>query len=111
VDVALALTDQFFSVAPARRFSADQASVQRAVDLSLRRINNMTNSPELSLDEHLALAALCGGSFARARYLSRLAGAVGPTEWQAVRLPAPLHSLYKLVRLYRLMRRAAAHSF
>jgi hypothetical protein len=38
----------------------------------------------------------------RRRFLSRLVFTPGPGEWQAVRLPAPLFPLYRLVRLSRL---------
>jgi len=39
------------------------------------------------------------------RFLRRLIFTPGPSEWQAVRLPAPLFSLYPLVRLSRLAAR------
>ena len=38
----------------------------------------------------------------RMRFLSRLAFTPGPGEWQAVRIPAPLFPLYRLIRLSRL---------
>lgn len=38
----------------------------------------------------------------RRRFLSRLIFTPGPGEWQAVRLPAPLFPLYRLIRLSRL---------
>jgi hypothetical protein len=41
----------------------------------------------------------------RLRFLKRLALTPGPSEWQAVRLPAPLFPLYPLVRLSRLAAR------
>jgi Uncharacterised nucleotidyltransferase len=41
----------------------------------------------------------------RLRFLQRLAFTSGPSEWQAVRLPAPLFPLYRLVRLSRLAAR------
>ena len=41
----------------------------------------------------------------RLRFLKRLALTPGPSEWQAVRLPAPLFPLYRLVRLSRLAAR------
>lgn len=41
----------------------------------------------------------------RVRFLQRLALTPGPSEWQAVRLPAPLFSLYRVVRLSRLAAR------
>jgi hypothetical protein len=41
----------------------------------------------------------------RLRFLERLALTPGPSEWQAVRLPAPLFPLYRLVRLSRLAAR------
>jgi hypothetical protein len=41
----------------------------------------------------------------RRRFLQRLVLTPGPGEWQAVRLPAPLFPLYRLVRLYRLASR------
>jgi hypothetical protein len=42
----------------------------------------------------------------RLRFLRRLIFTPGPGEWQAVRLPAPLFSLYPLVRLSRLAARS-----
>jgi hypothetical protein len=42
----------------------------------------------------------------RVRFLGRLVFTPGPSEWQAVRLPRPLFSLYRLVRLSRLAARA-----
>lgn len=41
----------------------------------------------------------------RLRFLQRLALTPGPGEWQAIRLPAPLFPLYRLVRLSRLAAR------
>jgi hypothetical protein len=41
----------------------------------------------------------------RMRFLQRLALTPGPGEWKAVRLPAPLFPLYRLVRLSRLAAR------
>ena len=41
----------------------------------------------------------------RHRFLRRLIFTPGPSEWQAVRLPAPLFPLYRLVRLSRLAAR------
>jgi hypothetical protein len=41
----------------------------------------------------------------RLRFLQRLALTPGPSEWQAVRLPAPLFPLYRLVRPFRLAAR------
>src|ERR1019366_1988555 len=41
----------------------------------------------------------------RLRFLQRLALTPGPSEWQAVCLPAPLFPLYRLVRLSRLAAR------
>jgi hypothetical protein len=41
----------------------------------------------------------------RLRFLQRLLFTPGPGEWQAVRLPAPLFPLYRLVRLSRLAAR------
>ena len=41
----------------------------------------------------------------RLRFLQRLVFTPGPSEWQAVRLPAPLFPLYRLVRLSRLAAR------
>lgn len=41
----------------------------------------------------------------RLRFLSRLIFTPGPSEWSAVRLPQPLFSLYRMVRLGRLARR------
>ena len=43
----------------------------------------------------------------RLRFLQRLVFTPGPSEWQAVRLPAPLFPLYRLVRLSRLAARFA----
>jgi hypothetical protein len=41
------------------------------------------------------------------RFLRRLAFTPGPGEWRAIRLPAPLFPLYRLVRLWRLASRLA----
>jgi len=41
----------------------------------------------------------------RRRFLQRLVFTPGPGEWQAVRLPAPMFPLYRLVRLSRLAAR------
>ena len=41
----------------------------------------------------------------RRRFLQRLVLTPGPGEWQAVRLPAPLFPLYRLVRISRLAAR------
>jgi hypothetical protein len=43
----------------------------------------------------------------RIRFLQRLAFTPGPGEWRAIRLPAPLFPLYRLVRLWRLSARLA----
>jgi hypothetical protein len=39
------------------------------------------------------------------RFLHRLALTPGMGEWSAIRLPAPLFPLYRIVRLFRLMGR------
>jgi hypothetical protein len=41
----------------------------------------------------------------RLKFLQRLALTPGPNEWSAVRLPAPLFPLYRVVRLSRLAAR------
>jgi len=41
----------------------------------------------------------------RLKFLQRLAFTPGPNEWKAVRLPAPLFPVYRLVRLSRLVAR------
>jgi Uncharacterised nucleotidyltransferase len=41
----------------------------------------------------------------RMRFLTRLAFTPGPNEWKAIHLPAPLFSLYRIVRLSRLAAR------
>ena len=43
----------------------------------------------------------------RLRFLSRLTFTPGPGEWEAVRLPAPLFPVYRLVRMGRLIARFA----
>jgi hypothetical protein len=43
----------------------------------------------------------------RIRFQRRLAFTPGPGEWRAIRLPAPLFPLYRLVRLWRLATRLA----
>jgi Uncharacterised nucleotidyltransferase len=45
----------------------------------------------------------------RRRFLRRLILTPGPSEWQAVRLPAPLFPLYRLVRLSRLAAKLVRH--
>jgi len=44
----------------------------------------------------------------RARFLYRLVFTPSVSEWSAIRLPKPLHSLYRLVRLSRLAKRLVA---
>jgi hypothetical protein len=46
----------------------------------------------------------------RARFLWRLASTPSISEWSAVRLPKPLHPLYRLVRLSRLAKRLSSRS-
>jgi hypothetical protein len=43
----------------------------------------------------------------RLRFLQRLLLTPGPSEWKAVKLPAPLFPLYRAVRLWRLAKRVA----
>jgi len=43
----------------------------------------------------------------RMRFISRLALTPGPGEWRVLELPKPLFPLYKLVRVTRLLSRAA----
>jgi hypothetical protein len=45
----------------------------------------------------------------RMRFLRRLVFTPGPGEWKAVRLPAPLFPLYRVVRISRLAKRLFAH--
>src|ERR1700685_4355096 len=47
----------------------------------------------------------------RIRFLYRLATTPSLSEWTTVRFPKPLHPLYRLVRLWRLAKRLASHTY
>jgi hypothetical protein len=60
-----------------------------------------------SIDYFRLMAHLRERQSDRMRFLQRLIFTPGPGEWKAVRLPAPLFPLYRLVRLSRLAARLA----
>ena len=92
--------------AAAVRFSADRET-QRVVD---EVVANMARDGDYSTESpayfRLMLAAR-ERNLDRIRFLSRLAFTPGMEEWKLVSLPEPLYSLYRVIRLGRLLSRLA----
>jgi hypothetical protein len=91
-------------------FAADAALPQDAgSEKVVARIRSRVFSDRVfnveSFDYFRLMLRLRERNLDRLRFLSRLILTPGPGEWQAVRLPAELSPLYRLVRLSRLTAR------
>jgi hypothetical protein len=108
--VTLLLTNRFLgSPLPAlldANLAADQQAVRLAEKVAAQIISGNSCDVE-SLAYFRLMMHLRERGADQIRFLQRLALTPGPGEWQAVRLPAPLFPLYRLVRLSRLAARLA----
>ena len=108
--VTLLLTNRFLGAPLPALLEAHVAGDQQAVRLA-EKVNAQIVSGNSCDVESLAYFRLMMHLRERGadqiRFLQRLALTPGPGEWQAVRLPAPLFPLYRLVRLSRLAARLA----
>jgi len=108
LQVTLALTNRLLQTTipqtAERVFSPD--SVARALAEEIAPQVGSASSPDVeSLGYFRLMMRLRERSADRIKFLRRLAFTPGPGEWRAVRLPAPLFPLYRLVRLSRLATR------
>lgn len=110
LQVTLVLTNQLLEVtippAVGRVLSPDSVAVAMAEEIAPRV--GSASSPDVESFSYFRLMMRLRERRAdRIRFLQRLAFTPGPGEWGAVRLPAPLFPLYRLVRLSRLAARFA----
>ena len=82
----------------------DPVSLALADEIRTRMVSRNPLNPE-SLAYFRLMMRLRERKADRVKFLQRLALTPGPGEWKAVRLPAPLFPLYRLVRLSRLAAR------
>jgi hypothetical protein len=82
----------------------DSVSVALADEIRTRIISRNSLNPE-SFAYFRLMIRLRERKADRLKFLQRLALTPGPNEWKAVRLPAPLFPLYRMVRLSRLATR------
>jgi hypothetical protein len=104
---ALRLTEQIFDIeVPNTLLDAPSASLDRALDLSYRRINADAVPPELTYAEHSAFAGLLGPLPVRLAYFTRLLFTPGTTDWADRDLPERMHFAYPMVRISRVLRKS-----
>jgi hypothetical protein len=82
----------------------DPVSVPLVDEIRRRIVSRNSLNPE-SLAYFRLMMRLRERKADRLKFLQRLAFTPGPNEWKAVRLPAPLFPVYRLVRLSRLVAR------
>jgi hypothetical protein len=85
-------------------FSEDPAALELAEEIQSHIVSESSYNVE-SISYFRLMMRLRERFADRRRFLRRLVFTPGPGEWQAVRLPAPLFGLYRLVRLSRLAAR------
>src|SRR4030081_2809169 len=108
LSITLQLTSTLLGVPPPR--AVESESIKDAVSVALAdeirtRIVSRNPRPIESLAYFRLMMRLRERKADRLKFLQRLALTPGPVEWKAVRLPAPLFPLYRLVRLSRLAAR------
>lgn len=108
--LTLLLTNHFLGTAiPApleRAIAEDRAVLQFAGEISPAIVRGATYEQE-QVTYFRLMMRLRERRADRMRFLTRLTFTPGPGEWEALRLPAPLFPLYRLVRLGRLAARFA----
>ncbi len=108
VNVTMHLANRLLGVAipaAARENIAEDASVPLLVDeIQLHIASDEAYNVE-SLAYFRLMMRLRERPTDQRRFLRRLVFTPGPSEWQAVRLPAPFFPLYRMVRLFRLTAR------
>jgi hypothetical protein len=85
-------------------FPEDAATLSLVDDMQTRMLEEAPFSVE-SPEYFRLMMRLREQPADRRRFLRRLVFTPGPGEWEAIRLPAPLFPLYRLVRLSRLAAR------
>ena len=108
LSITLQLTGVLLEVAPPPsvrgKLPDDRVSVALADEIRTRVVSRNSLNPE-SLAYFRLMMRLRERKADRLKFLQRLALTPGPNEWSAVRLPAPLFPLYRVVRLSRLAAR------
>jgi hypothetical protein len=108
LSITLQLTSTLLGVPPPRAVESesikDAVSVALADEIRTRIVSRNPLHIE-SLAYFRLMMRLRERKADRLKFLQRLALTPGPGEWKAVRLPAPLFPLYRLVRLSRLAAR------
>jgi hypothetical protein len=95
--------------AAAKALPADPAAIALADEITPQLGSAVLHDVE-SLSYFRLMLRLRERRSDRIRFLRRLAFTPGPGEWRALRLPAPLFPLYRLVRLWRLAARLAGRN-
>jgi Uncharacterised nucleotidyltransferase len=108
LSVTLRLTSTLLGVPPPppveRKLFGDFASVALTDEIRTQIVSRNSFNPE-SFAYFRLMIRLRERKADRLKFLRRLALTPGPNEWKAVRLPATLFPLYRLVRLSRLATR------
>ena len=108
LSITLQLTGALLGVAPPPsvrgKLLDDRVSVALADEVRTCVVSRNSLNPE-SLAYFRLMMRLRERKADRLKFLQRLALTPGPNEWSAVRLPAPLFPLYRVVRLSRLAAR------
>ena len=110
LQVTLVLTNRLLGTAipaaAAKTLPADPAALALADEITPQIGSAVLHDVE-SLSYFRLMLRLRERRSDRIRFLRRLAFTPGPGEWEAIRLPAPLFPLYRLVRVWRLAARLA----
>jgi hypothetical protein len=108
LSITLQLTGSLLGVTPPpsveNELLQDGVSVALAGEMRTRIVSQSSPNPE-SLPYFRLMMRLRERKADWLKFMQRLALTPGPGEWKAVRLPAPLFPLYRLVRLSRLAAR------
>lgn len=88
-----------------RELWREDFAINGLVAESIEALRSAESTRTESLDYFREMVRLRERSQDKIRFLYRLALTPGIGEWSAIRLPAPLFPLYRIVRLFRLMRR------
>jgi hypothetical protein len=108
LSITLRLTNTLLGVPPPHSIESklldDPVSLALTDEIRARIVSQNPLNPE-SLAYFRLMMCLRERKADRLKFMQRLALTPGPGEWSAVRLPAPLFPLYRLVRLFRLAAR------
>lgn len=106
---SLRLTEELFGQPIPMGFqaAAHSGAVQRIVARVIGRLEIAQQPDTDSIRYFREVVELRERASDRGRFLARLLTTPSIGEWETIRLPAPLFPLYRVVRLFRLLRRLA----